>query len=315
MIWYSNFWMRFFAALLYICSVKWICLKYYGPMIPYNVSENLPLEMDNKPIKQEKVLEIENLSKIEKTSYDRFRDYFSYFRYFPNFNDEEIPFTGILPDHDIFDSIKVDITTIERTRLFTVVPDNVLSETEIDPPPMLDSNLPFEIPVTITISQNISDSFNELIPVMATNDIQADMFNSIYGPSYVGPIIYSNDLIFNLHFQLVNHINSVLDEQALVDLKEAQRITHTIVENHMQQFNIYKDLTVQTLRDTQHIVNRLLEDLVVNAIFETDKRNIIIHLICKAIIFEAISHIEYLDNIDDLDKYRYEQTIARFLPQ
>lgn len=316
-LWYSSIWVRLIIALLYLGVIKYIFIKYYGPLIPYQISEDIPLEI-KKPA-EKGIPEIKNIPKIidmpklehTKVEYNRATDYFAYFQYFPSGDDtleNYLPFTGgSLPDP--FSNVIIDHLTYEQTPKFIVSAiDNGLSKTKVNPPPILDTSLPFDAPIIITVSEDLS-----IIPKIDYS-IQQDMLSSIYAPSYIGEKSYVKNQIFELHttiLQDVTHrIKETFDKEGITSPTRIQEIAHTAVQEYMIRFQIYDTLTVQNLRNTEHFVNLLLNELIINSIFSFDQDQFILHSICKAILFEVINKIEHVSNWDD---ERYMQILARFL--
>jgi hypothetical protein len=309
-LWFSSLWLRLIIALLYICFVKWIFYKYYGSIIPYTITENLPANTEKPGISE--ISEIKNTPEPD----DSFTPASDYYSYFPH--NTEIPFIDIFSDNDIFANIIIDVLICENKPAFTII-ENTLPKTIVTEPPILDNNLPFEIPTNIVVSDD------QLIKYIKETPLQKDYLNTIYGPSYCGPIIHSTDNMFYFTQQLLTDTCNHVMQKLPRDNDHVHEIVHKFIRSYMIQHDIYSTLTVHNLQNTEHIINLLLYELVINSVFADEQSQFISHSICRAIITEVIHSIEFTPVVDNnnnfeeilplMDISRVQEILERFIPR
>jgi hypothetical protein len=232
--------------------------------------------------------------------------------YFPNDTGDILPFSGgiiefAIPEH-----------AIEKQPLVFEVTINDLDPTPIKEPNMLDNNLPFETSVEITVHE---PTYTDLINIISP-ELHTDMKNSIYGPSYEGINIYDSNYIFRLQIEISNAVRSklqyfthTLDEPYLDQLKEVIRKE---VHDQLINLRVFCHLRAEDLKNTNHILNLLINEMIVNSIFVSEEEKFILQNIVVALIVEIQCHFEGVDPftyyLDESQvKFLVDNVMMRFL--
>lgn len=281
---YSNYFIVLFT-ILYVMFLRYIYI-----LNVENTLELILLEKEPEIVKEKQEIKINDY----KPSYD----YYNYE------DDNLLPISvAIMDSYQDF----IDNNIIPE---FKVSTDDILSDTIITNPLLLDNHYPFETPVDLIIPEH------KEIELIIYNDynanLQKDIFHSIYSPGYKGVMTLNQDQIFDLHLKIVkivsNHLHTLNE-----DLTQDQIIEHVkqIVYQSMIQYNIFNGLSIENLKNTQHIVNLLISEMIINSMITSEEEKRLLHLICRALICNILNHLE--SGSTNFKDYRIDDIISRFL--
>lgn len=285
-------------TILYIIFLRYI----YFIFSVENIISSIPLEESLKELKKEPKVEIE--IKDYKPSYDYY-DYkpsYNYYDYEDNLSPLSIGIIGI--------SLAVMDSNPDIIPEFTISNNDVLSDTIVTNPPLLDNHYPFETPVDLVIPEH--KEVELIIHGIYNSDLQKDMFHSIYSPSYKGTKTLNHDQIFNLHLEIVKIVSthlSTINE----DLSQDEIIEHVkqVVREYMIQYNIFKSINIQNLKNTEHFLNLLIGEMMINSMFASDSEKRLLHIIARSLVFYILNHLE--SGSTNFKDYRIDAIISRFL--
>lgn len=295
MLWVSSSIIPIVISILYIILIRYLFIKLHG----------VTIETDNITaiIKEVEHSEQVNNSTKENKIYASSNTYYSYF---PT-NDESLD--SVIPKTHPGSLIPVSIEPYsdEYIRVFRVDNNSEIPPVQVTNPPVIDNSLPFEIPVNITVPEPTPD---ELIIFHNTSDIQKDIFHSIYAPSYEGKNFNYNT--FDLHIQIRNIVADAISREN-VDVLNQQEMVEIVkkeVKKYMINYNIYADLSRQSLQNTNHLLNLIISEMMINSLICEGTEQVLLHTICRALIFETLFYIE--GTADWNDPY-IQYILSRFL--
>nr|NP_062848.1 hypothetical protein PhpooMp03 [Physarum polycephalum]BAB08082.1 unnamed protein product [Physarum polycephalum] len=183
--------------------------------------------------------------------------------------------------------------------------------TIVNPPDVINNDLPFEEPVEEPIEIKV-EFFNAYTDLMNIEDV-----DSVISPSFEGSRIYSDDAIFQLHLDITEFVTQKIRVST-------EDISVTIIRNTVHEYfiksNLNSNLTPSDLQNTNHLINLLLKELIVNSFFAADNESFIMKQIATSLIVEVLSNLEnvdsncYYDNPDILDGI-VQDIVTRFTKQ
>lgn len=206
------------------------------------------------------------------------------------------------------------------TTTFSVVIPDPIEKTIVDKPPIIRKDLPFEIPIEILVKKDPEPINTALVSAKTSSAFGQDMLNSVFMPSYEGKSLYSSTTIFNLHLDIISiartQLELVLGDH--INPIDAQRVIRDIVHSYIEKHNALVNITMGELRNSNHLINLLIRELIVNSMFAYDEEKFMLHNIAGALIIESLCAIEktepssYYDN-PSLYENIIRPIIARFL--
>lgn len=189
-----------------------------------------------------------------------------------------------------------------------------LEPTIVKPPDIINNDLPFETPVEIKVDSN----HKELVPYdIHIISSKKDMLNSICSPSFEGPIIHHNANIHQLHLDILN----IVKQELSLSYNREENILKVIrdtVHDHFLKYNMSANITTQNLQNTNHLINLLVQEMIINSIFTYEDESFILQQIAIAITVETLSILQNIDsqtyyNNPDLLNMVVNDIISRFL--
>jgi hypothetical protein len=267
------------------------------PKIIYNAINYIP-QFSLEKINDNPIRLISKNQALLKTNKDYIpsKDYNSYLpmpveTYIPTENQPDVPESPKLPEAPTMPENDIS-SDQQQSPNFVVVKENLEATKVADV--ILDSSLPFEIPIEIIIYENNKNYTHNQNIVIYNNEniIQNDLRNSVFGPSYEGPKIYNDDFIFQLHLRIVEFIKNQFYLNQLSDTFNDERIIKKCVYEYLKQDNIISKLTYQSLRDTNNLINLLILEMMVNSIITTPEETFILHNIVKHLLIAILSQLE-----------------------
>ena len=273
-LWFSISILPICVSIMYNIALRYLIIKMYG----------LDLEMENPPtIPLSEVVENPKLTEDENNK--NFKPSSKYSSYFPE-NIHVFPNnpTGSTP-------ISTHPIVTERDPIFNISNDDILSETIIINPPLMDKSLPFEEKVDIIVPE---PSVQDIIIHIQNTNISRDMFHSIYEPSFEGKMNPNYSNIFDLHLQVRDRIAASISSENVdvLNQQEMIEIVKKAIKQYLTEYKVYASLDKQNLRDRQHIINLLIGEMMANSIFCDDAEKALLHIICRALVYETICHVE-----------------------
>lgn len=195
---------------------------------------------------------------------------------------------------------------------FEVIPVEI-EKTPLNMEVHIDNNLPEEddLPVIINV-ETTNDDLPVIINVEATNDketnndvinsvicasinksnaMSTDMFFSIYSPSYEGPCYISHEQIHEMHYEIIKTVKKVLYGYDNMNSRMAPEIIHNIVQDFIKINHLFQGLTIDDLRNKNHIINLIIGEMITLSIFIPEDEAFILQNVTKSLIIETINYI------------------------
>jgi hypothetical protein len=215
---------------------------------------------------------------------------------------------------------------VDMKPIFEITPPYV-EATPLDKEVVINNDLPFEAPIIIEVTLDDNDTNDNdtghkdiddsLIAYIASNTVSEDTLSTIYAPGYLGPRVFTDDAIYDMHLDIVSTVRSILNQHEVLNQRDACIHIQNIVHQFMVKNQLLYNLSLMDLKNKNHLINMIIETMLINSIFTQEDESFILQQVTKCLIIESLCAVNHIDtssyyNDPYCDEY-IKTIIARFL--